>query len=204
MKKETLTKEQCDAYLATVAEIKPWDSGHGEIIDAWYSKTDGSYLTFTSITTDIAWMAELGLTELQSTSPGGNTAQIGYHAPSNKWYGWSHRAVYGFGIGHEVKKGHAGYQPSSIDDFIEQRIAFWSDEDTKNVKAVPATNNKGEKGVQVTWDYITPHPLLGEKGGSFVYLGPEFSKGNWGKGEWTAETIDDAKQMAVDFARGVS
>ena len=26
----------------------------------------------------------------------------------------------------------------------------------------------------------------------------------WGKGEWVAKTIDDAKQMAIDFARGVS
>ena len=26
----------------------------------------------------------------------------------------------------------------------------------------------------------------------------------WGKGEWTAKTIEDAKQMAVDFARSVS
>jgi hypothetical protein len=26
----------------------------------------------------------------------------------------------------------------------------------------------------------------------------------WGKGQWTAKTIDDAKQMAIDFARCVS
>jgi hypothetical protein len=26
----------------------------------------------------------------------------------------------------------------------------------------------------------------------------------WGKGEWTAKTIEDAKQMAIDFARSVS
>ena len=25
-----------------------------------------------------------------------------------------------------------------------------------------------------------------------------------GKGEWTANTIEDAKQMAIDFARGVA
>ena len=27
-----------------------------------------------------------------------------------KWYGWSHRAVYGFGIGDKVKKGDSGYK----------------------------------------------------------------------------------------------
>ena len=26
----------------------------------------------------------------------------------------------------------------------------------------------------------------------------------WGKGEWIAETLEDAKQMAIDFANGVS
>ena len=26
----------------------------------------------------------------------------------------------------------------------------------------------------------------------------------WGKGEWTAKTLDEAREMAVDFARGVS
>ena len=26
----------------------------------------------------------------------------------------------------------------------------------------------------------------------------------WGKGKWTAKTIEDAKQMAIDFARSVS
>ena len=26
----------------------------------------------------------------------------------------------------------------------------------------------------------------------------------WGKGEWEAKTLDDAKQMAIDFANGVS
>ena len=26
----------------------------------------------------------------------------------------------------------------------------------------------------------------------------------WGKGEWVAKNIEDAKQMAIDFARSVS
>jgi len=36
---------------------------------------------------------------------------------------------------------------------------------------------------------------------SLVYQ--EFPK-QWGRGEWTAKTMDDAKQMAVDFCEGVS
>jgi len=31
-------------------------------------------------------------------------------SPNGKWYGWSHRAVYGFGIGDKIKKGDSGYE----------------------------------------------------------------------------------------------
>lgn len=35
---------------------------------------------------------------------------LGFSEKEQKWYGWSHRAYYGFGIGHKVKKGHVGYE----------------------------------------------------------------------------------------------
>ena len=37
---------------------------------------------------------------IKSTSIG-----IGFSEKEQKWYGWSHRAIYGFGIGDEVKEG---------------------------------------------------------------------------------------------------
>lgn len=61
---------------------------------------------------------------------------IGWCEAEQKWYGWSHRAIYGFKIGDKVKKTSAGY--------------------------------------------------------------------NKNKGEWTAKTLDDAKEMALDFSKGVS
>jgi len=33
---------------------------------------------------------------------------------------------------------------------------------------------------------------------------PEYQFMAIGRGEWTANTLDDAKQMAIDFARSVS
>ena len=42
---------------------------------------------------------------------------IGYSEHDNKWYGWSHRAIYGYGIGSKVKKGDCSYQASSEKDF---------------------------------------------------------------------------------------
>lgn len=37
--------------------------------------------------------------------PEHNVCSIGYQPQEKKWYGWSHRAIYGFGIGDTVKKG---------------------------------------------------------------------------------------------------
>ena len=33
----------------------------------------------------------------------GKTSCIGYAPESRKWYGWSHRAIYGFGVGYVVQ-----------------------------------------------------------------------------------------------------
>lgn len=35
---------------------------------------------------------------------------LGFSEKEQKYYGWSHRAIYGFGIGYECKKGHCGYE----------------------------------------------------------------------------------------------
>jgi hypothetical protein len=35
---------------------------------------------------------------------------LGFSEKEQKWYGYSHRGVYGFGIGDKVKKGHLGYR----------------------------------------------------------------------------------------------
>lgn len=35
-----------------------------------------------------------------------NVCSIGYCTEKWKWYGWSHRAIFGFAVGHTVKEGH--------------------------------------------------------------------------------------------------
>lgn len=37
--------------------------------------------------------------------PGHNVCSIGFCEREQKWYGWSHRAIYGFGVGDVVKSG---------------------------------------------------------------------------------------------------
>lgn len=36
------------------------------------------------------------------------TNSTGFSEKEQKWYGWSHRAIYGFGIGHVCKEGDCG------------------------------------------------------------------------------------------------
>ena len=41
----------------------------------------------------------------QKRTENSNVCSIGYSQKDGKWYGWSHRAIYGFKIGDIVKKG---------------------------------------------------------------------------------------------------
>lgn len=87
-------------------------------------------------------------------TPESNVASIGFSVKDGKWYGWSHRALFGFKIGSKVKKGDCGYTPHP-----------------KRERGFDAKNQPG------------------------VYRH---------YGAWTARTVADARQMACDFAEGVS
>ncbi len=103
--------------------------------EVYVSKIDGSYLTHVGMESHLQFLIDRGITDPQNCHGRAEcSANIGFNETEQKWYGWSHRAIHGFGIGSETKKGDCSYV-----------------------------------GV-----------------------------------EWTAKTIEDAKQMASDFAEGVS
>jgi len=119
---------------------------------------------------------------------------IGYCKKERKWYGWSHRALYGFSSRSRVKKGDCGFAPKNRKEFLEGIKRWHSGETGKytyifkklktGVKIIPKAK---EKIHNVTWKpWVERYPQ------------------KWGRGEWQANNIADAKQMAVDFARGVS
>lgn len=45
---------------------------------------------------------------------------IGFNHKEQKWYGWSHRAISGFGIGDVVKEGDCAASPGMVDEYIEE------------------------------------------------------------------------------------
>lgn len=117
---------------------------------------------------------------------------IGFCEKENKWYGWSHRAIYGFGIGSKISKGMCGFLPSNKQEFIDTHKTFFEDGVSNTTvsasrKGITVTSHaKKANGELVAYKNFTPFPKV------------------WGRGEWEAKTIDDAKQMAIDFADDVS
>jgi len=127
---------------------------------------------------------------------------IGFSKKNKKWYGWSHRALNGFKIGSKVKMGDCGYVPVDWDDFVQDSIRFWTDDYRSPVKTVDIIDETGVKCIEVHFRYsndIKNEKLRGEISSIRSYP-PEV----WGHGEWEAKTLEDAKQMAIDFADGVS
>ncbi len=141
-------------------------------------------------------LVERGLTKLQPVDKESKVCQIGLDVRECKWYGWSHRAMFGFGVGDRITKDSAGFKPSSKEEFIEKEINFWSDE----YKTVTAENVTDE-GFDLVYHYNDDVPneeLKNKTHSSYVCFPKE-----WGKGEWTALTLEEAKQMAKDFAEEV-
>jgi hypothetical protein len=122
-------------YLELIAEVKPSriENDDGQ---EYVTKEGGLYLTRVGMEDHIDFIRERGITQhLQGSDDTSTVACVGYAPETEKWYGWSHRAIYGFKIGSTCHKGDCHHVPN--------------------------------------------------------------------KGEWTAKTLDDAKQMAIDFAEGV-
>ena len=122
-----------------------------------------------------------GITEFDTTLEG-STVGVGFNPKKKKWYGWSHRALYGFGIGSTVKKGDVAYCPKTIEEWVESAVEFYEK---------PIVEEYDDEFVLRSEDSDISIPIAKD----------EFASG---RGEWTAETLDDAHQMAIDFHESVS
>lgn len=206
LKKPKSVSKKLQEFINSIANIGdstiPNDNGK-----VYYSKVDGAYLTRVGMENELNFLLKKGITEqIQDGYGEPKTCCIGFNPIEQKWYGWSHRAIFGFGIGSECKKGQCHYKPSNKEEFMEDCLRFWGDtdmEDTHKINPIAEEGKEnGKLGIWVRYTYNETTPNLNMRG----QTGEEFSKypKKWGKGEWVAETIEDAKQMAIDFARSVS
>lgn len=139
----------------------------------------------------------------EKSDPEHNVCSIGFCEREQKWYGWSHRAIFGFDVGATVKPGDCAYQPKDKEDFRQDCLRFWDDDNHEQTVAFETRDKEtGQPGVQTDWTYNESVPnekMRGGIGGVFTPYPEEF-----GQGEWTAVTLDDAKRMAIAFAESVS
>lgn len=56
----------------------------------------------------------------EKVSPDHNVCSIGFSEREQKWYGWSHRAWYGFGIGDVVKEGDCCASSGWTEDYLKE------------------------------------------------------------------------------------
>ena len=181
-------------YLEKVAYKELWkEDWMTEASEIYRSKFDNSYITHVGLEDDVKFLADREITEEL-------THGVGYSPKDNKWYGWSHRAIYGFTIGSACKKGDAHYR-GNLKELEEDAIRFWSDEHHKNVRCEGIYEENGDKYFIIKWEYTddVPNESLYDKTKT-----QHVRIGDFGRGEWVAETMDDAKQMAIDFCKGVS
>ena len=100
-----ITKEISYVYCG---KLRHWDSledikQNCVEMTSYYSNVDNGYVG------DEIWYNRLVLQQklilIQKLKPEHQACSIGYSPIENKWYGWSHRGFYGFGIGDTVKEG---------------------------------------------------------------------------------------------------
>lgn len=68
----------------------------------------------------------------EKANPTHNVCSIGFCKVEQKWYGWSHRAIFGFGVGSKVKEGDccasSGYTEEYLrehpEDDLSLRVGF--------------------------------------------------------------------------------
>ena len=201
-------------YLKRVAHLAPSEIPE-DGAKVYRTNFDNSYLTRVGMEDSLTFLADREITEQLSHG-------TGFSPKDGKWYGWSHRAIFGFEIGSTCKKGDCHYLPTGREDFLDDMIRFWDEEDHSSTKGwydrrevmtcgpynpdeeelKPLPTGEFEEGVYVEWVYADSIPnenLRGTVGGTFHPYPDTF-----GRGEWAAKTLNDAKQMAIDFNRGVS
>ena len=56
----------------------------------------------------------------EKVNPTHNVCSIGFCEKEQKWYGWSHRAIFGFGVGSEVKEGDCCASSGYTEEYLAE------------------------------------------------------------------------------------
>lgn len=196
-------------YLKEVSYVGEMEM-FGETVKIYKSKFDDSYMTQVGMEDNMKFLADKEITQEL-------THGVGFSPKDGKWYGWSHRAIYGFGIGSTCSKGDCHYVPSTPEALIDDHADFFMD-----ISAESAAEKRAEcqilddrSGIRILHTPIKMAVVQDideledaidnpESVDEVLLFENDYTVIECGRGEWIAETLLDAKQMAQDFNSGVS
>ena len=181
------------------------------IIDVCYT-SDGKYVGNVE---HAQMLLGQGIIEQLQICNDGKCCSIGFNPIEQQWYAWSHRAMYGFGIGSRVSRGDVGYQPIDIIDLNMTMLDFWDVNDgiwrvcedpaittTTQLIYIEANTLDEEYGTRLGTTLTVRHVFKGaDRDFTSIYFTPYPDV--WGKGAWCANTLADAKEMALNFAKSI-
>lgn len=133
------------------------------------------------------------MSEFQNVESVNNCANIGFSERDNKWYHFSPAIIFGFGVGSKMELNMFGFQPKDKNDFAEVV--------RKNIENVPhyefISSEIKEDHLIVKFYNI----LFNET--KTTPIEEKINYPTFGKGEWVAENLEQAKEMCIDFAKSV-
>lgn len=120
--KEELTEDGQFFKIITKVNPQSWnqeDKSFEELTEYNYfeSSYDRGYIGRQE---EIDFIKSQGLILVQKAGNNNKTCSIGYQPETNKWWGWSHRARYGFTIGDIVKEGDCTASSGFIEEYAIQ------------------------------------------------------------------------------------
>ena len=105
-----------------------------ELFETLNSKIDGAFIAMLPDTGICKLLYKRGIREqIQSQNNNSEgTCNIGFNPKEQMWYGWSHRAIYGFGIGYVISEDDiandvnlpVGYEIKSLSECKKLAILF--------------------------------------------------------------------------------
>lgn len=189
------------ANFAVVKNIKIQD----EVMPAWLSKIDNSFICFVDneIESTAMFLYKNNICQhVQGTPRQSRTAQIGFNPEKHVWWGWSHRAGYGFGVGSKCTIGNVHFNPSNPVELRKKIEGRMKSEEYLESFEIHRIKEFGQWGYLLTRKFTDQVPNPGMKNSiqrEFIPY-PE----SWGRGEWEATNLEDARQMAIDFANNIA
>lgn len=130
---------------------------------------------------------------------------IGFSESQQRWYGWSPKAICGFGRGSKIQKGSIAYIPFTPEELIEEYIDANDPNDEAERQKLKAQCRilPDRLGIMIfpeePQDLSKSHNIV-IKGQILCYAPLKQYKVSCGLGAWQAHTLTDAKRMAIDFA----